>query len=132
MINPELTSGAVLMRDQHVKVCLHVGCSLGSAVKVSSKHYINSKCEHSTQNTSSMIHRLIVICHSSEDQPLHYMDNNVEDNTDGCKATHRLGDHSPSTKETVSLNPSVSICNCNTVHVIVPQIKHETSPGWGD
>jgi hypothetical protein len=30
MINPGITLSSALMKDQHVKVCLHVGHSLGS------------------------------------------------------------------------------------------------------
>jgi cob(I)alamin adenosyltransferase len=40
------------------------------------------KNELSTQHTSSMIHILIAICHSSEDRLLYYMDSNAEDNPD--------------------------------------------------
>jgi hypothetical protein len=38
---------------------------------------------NNTEHASSMIRRFIVICHSSEDWPLDYMENNSEDNPDG-------------------------------------------------
>jgi hypothetical protein len=69
---------------------------------------------------------------------LHQKNNTEDDNPeDGWKSTHRLFDPSLFTKETsvltyifVSLIPSVSLCNCNTAHVIVLQIKHYTSFYW--
>jgi hypothetical protein len=34
MMNPELTSSTVLVKDQHVKVCFRVGCLLGVCLKL--------------------------------------------------------------------------------------------------